>query len=76
LKAPVQAHYGTRDQNFTLEDIERFRAVAAELEPPGEVYLYDAEHGFMAYNREPEYAPELAKQAFERTVAFFRRYLR
>ena len=42
----------------------------------GEVLLYEAEHGFMAYNREPEYAPEAARQAFERAVAFFGRYLR
>jgi carboxymethylenebutenolidase len=75
LEPPLQAHYGTRDRNFTVEDIERFRAVAAKLEPPGEVFLYDAEHGFMAYNREPEYSPEAARQAFERAVAFFRRYL-
>jgi carboxymethylenebutenolidase len=76
LRVPLQAHYGTRDRNFTLEDIERFRAAAAKLEPPGEVFLYDAEHGFMAYNRDPEFAPEAAKQAFERTVAFFRQHLR
>ena len=75
LRVPLQAHYGTRDRNFSLADIERFQVAAAKLEPPGEVYLYDAEHGFMAYNRDPEFAPEAAKQAFERTVSFFRRHL-
>jgi carboxymethylenebutenolidase len=75
VEAPLQAHYGTRDRNFPAEDVERFRTAAAELDPPGEVYLYDAEHGFMAYNRDPEYAPEAAKLAFERTVAFFHRHL-
>ncbi len=30
----------------------------------------------MAYNRDPEYAPEAAKQALERALSFFRRYLR
>jgi len=75
LKPPLQAHYGTRDKNFGVEDIERFRVAAAKLQPPGEVYLYDAEHGFMAYNRDPEFAPDAAQQAFERAVGFFHRYV-
>jgi dienelactone hydrolase len=38
-----------------VADVERFRVAAAKLEPPAEVYLYDADHGFMAHNRENRY---------------------
>lgn len=30
----------------------------------------------MAYNRDPEYAPEAAQEALDRTVAFFHRHVR
>jgi carboxymethylenebutenolidase len=75
VAAPLQAHFGTRDSNIPMEDIERFRKAVAKREAKTEIHLYDAGHGFMAYNREPVYDPEDAKLALERATAFFHRWL-
>lgn len=76
LTIPLQAHYGTKDRNFPMSDIERVRKEVTKLTIPAEVYLYDAEHGFMAYNRVPEFNSEAAQSAFDRMRAFFRKYVR
>jgi len=76
LAVPLQAHYGTRDQNFTMEDVERFRAAVSKLDVAIEVHLYDADHGFMAYNREQRYVPEAANLALARMVEFLRHHVK
>jgi carboxymethylenebutenolidase len=76
IKAPVQGHYGTRDTNAPPTDAERF---VKELRAQGtlpELFIYDAGHGFFAYNRDEVYQPEAAEFAKERMLAFFRRHLR
>jgi carboxymethylenebutenolidase len=43
---------------------------------PAEVFLYEgADHGFLAYTR-PTYAPDAAKLAWQRAVAFLKQHLR
>ena len=76
LAVPLQAHYGTRDKNFTMEDVDRFRAAVSKLDVETEVHLYDADHGFMAYNREGMYEPESAKLALARMVEFLHRHVK
>jgi len=71
LKAPVQFHHGKADRvsPFTVsEELEKqLRAQGTHVE----VLLYaDADHGFLAYTRHPEYNADAAKEAWRRTVAF------
>ena len=40
-----------------------------------EVFVYEADHAFVNDTRPEVYAPEAAKLAWDRTVAFFRKHL-
>ncbi|KRG44659.1 carboxymethylenebutenolidase [Stenotrophomonas panacihumi] len=66
LKAPVIFHFGEQDKSIPPEAVQAHR----EKLPQSPVYVYPADH---AFNRDvgPHYAPESAKLARERTLAFF-----
>jgi len=66
LKAPVIFHFGEQDKSIPPEAVQAHR----EKLPQMPVYVYPADH---AFNRDvgPHYAPESAKLARERTLAFF-----
>lgn len=77
LTVPTQLHHGTADRvsppsvSQTLEKALRARGTPVEL------FLYDgADHGFLAYTREPEYDAKAAQLAWSRTVTFLSRRLR
>src|SRR5262245_13394876 len=77
LKAPVQFHHGKADRvsPFTVsEELEKhLRAQDTHVE----VFLYaDADHGFLAYTRHPEYNADAAKEAWKRTVTFLDDHLK
>jgi carboxymethylenebutenolidase len=71
LKAPVQFHHGKADRvsPFTVSQ-ELEKQLRSQGTPVG-VFLYaEADHGFLAYTRHPEYNADAAKEAWKRTVAF------
>jgi carboxymethylenebutenolidase len=71
-RAPVMLHFGGKDAHIPRADIEAIRAAHPEVE----VYVYDdAGHGFNCDARE-SYAPQAARQAWDRTLAFLARHLR
>ncbi len=71
-KAPVMLHFGGLDAHIPRADIDAIRAAHSEVE----VYVYDdAGHGFNCDARE-SYAPQTAREAWDRTLAFLARYLR
>jgi carboxymethylenebutenolidase len=69
-------HHGTGDR---VSPSTVSQALADQLKTqstPVELFLYEgADHGFLAYTREPEYNPDAAQLAWSRTVAFLRRHL-
>jgi carboxymethylenebutenolidase len=75
IRVPVQGHYGTRDRAVELEPVKKFEQALRAQGTPVEIYTYDAEHGFFAYNR-PTYRPGDAQLARERMLAFFRKHLK
>ena len=75
LKAPVLAFFGGKDAFIPLAEVDKFRDAlkAAHKEP--EVVLYaDADHGFMCDDR-PSHHPTHAKEAWTKTIAFFKQHL-
>lgn len=75
LKVPVQIHLGTADRHIPVADIKELERVFRAQGTPIEVYLYDgADHGFLAYTR-PYYKVDAALLSWQRTIAFFNRYL-
>lgn len=69
-RAPMLFHFGRHDTHIPLTDVDRIRAAF----PAGEYHLYDAGHGFNCTDR-ASYDAAAAHAAFERTLAFFARYV-
>ncbi len=74
LSTPTQFHYGTRDGNIPMADVERLRGRLATLKVRTDVHVYEgADHGFLAFNRTQRYEPEAAAQAWDRAVEWLAR---
>lgn len=75
VKAAVQGHYGSADGGIPVSGVE---AMGAAMEAAGiesEFYIYDgAPHAFFN-DTAASYRPEAAQQAWERTLAWFEKYL-
>ncbi len=75
LKGPVLAFFGGKDAFIPVAEVDKFRDALNKAGKSDEVVLYaDADHGFMCDER-PSYHPEHAKEAFPKTVAFFKKNL-
>jgi carboxymethylenebutenolidase len=75
IGVPVQGHYGTKDKAVELAPVKQFEQALRAQGTPVEIYTYEAEHGFFAYNR-PTYRPDDARLAKERMLAFFKKHLK
>jgi carboxymethylenebutenolidase len=69
-KVPVLAHFGEQDHFIPLVGVEAFRKAHPEVE----VHVYAADHGFNCDQRGSWNEPA-AKQARERSLAFFAQHL-
>jgi carboxymethylenebutenolidase len=69
-KVPVLAHFGDQDQWISMNSVEAFKKAHGEVE----VHVYHANHGFNCDQR-ASYNESAAKQARERTLAFFGKHL-
>jgi carboxymethylenebutenolidase len=68
---PVLMHFGEQDHLISHEDIAAIR----EAQPSAEIHTYpDAGHGFNCTER-PDYRPDSAQVAMERTLEFFEKHL-
>ncbi len=75
IRVPVQGHYGTKDKNVGLTEVRQFEQALRAQGTPVELYTYEAEHGFFAYNR-PTYRADDARLARTRMLAFFKKHLK
>ena len=69
-KCPVMAHFGDQDHWIPLDSVEAFR----RAHPDVEVHVYHANHGFNCDQR-GSWNEAAAKQARERSLAFFNAHL-
>jgi carboxymethylenebutenolidase len=75
LKGPVLAFFGGKDAFIPMAEVDKFRDALNQGGKPAEIVLYaDADHGFMCDDR-PSYHAAHAKEAFAKTVAFFKQNL-
>jgi carboxymethylenebutenolidase len=76
LHCPLLAFFGDQDEFIPLADIEDLRRRLAEADAHSEIVVYPgAGHAFMNDTRPAAYRPEIAKQAWARSVAFLREHL-
>ena len=75
LRAPVLAFFGDADPFIPLDSVEKLKAEAARLGKRVETVVYPgAPHGFFCNERD-SYRPDAARDAWERTKAFFAKHL-
>ena len=75
LSAKVLAFFGGKDAFIPITEVDEFRDALKKAGKPAEVVFYpDADHGFMCDDR-PSFHPVHSKEAWARTIAFFKEYL-
>lgn len=67
VDAPIQAHFCKEDTWATVAGAEKIKAA---VKVPMELHVYEAQHAFCNEKRPEVHNPELAKLAWERTLAF------
>jgi carboxymethylenebutenolidase len=76
IACPILAVYGGRDQSIPASTIEHTREVWTRTGVPHEIVVYEqAGHAFFNDTRPQAYDPAAAADAWQRTLAFFRKYL-
>ncbi|MGH7377350.1 MAG: dienelactone hydrolase family protein [Candidatus Methylomirabilales bacterium] len=76
MACPVLGLYGEADTGIPVADVRKMEAALKEAGKPAEFVLYPgAPHAFFADYR-PSYRPEPAKDAWQRALAWFGRYLK
>jgi carboxymethylenebutenolidase len=75
IKAPINAQYGEQDTRIT-DEWPAFDAALTEAKVPHEGHVYKgANHGFHN-DTTPRYDEAAAKEAWQRTLDWFNKYLR
>jgi len=69
-KVPLMGHFGDKDQHIAVAGVKQL----AEKYPQHQIFIYAADHGFNCDQR-GSYNAAAAKQARERTLAFFRQHV-
>jgi carboxymethylenebutenolidase len=75
LQAPLIAHFAQDDDWCNPDAVDALEAKFKLSGQPFELYRYDAQHAFMNEQRPEVYAPEAAKLAWQRTIAFLKKTL-
>jgi carboxymethylenebutenolidase len=75
VRCPVQCHFGERDEVIPLDQVRSLDDALRKSRQPIELHLYSgAGHAFEDAGH-PNHHAAAARQVFERSVDFFRRYL-
>ncbi len=80
IKIPLQGHFATEDDHFSIEGVDRLEARLKEAGADFEFHRYHAKHAFLNPNPPGHaglghYDESKAKRAWEQTIYFLRRHL-
>jgi len=76
IGVPLVGSFGARDTSIRADDVRALDAKLAALNKDHDLFVYDdAGHAFFDDTR-PSYAPSAAGDAWARTLAWFRKYLK
>jgi carboxymethylenebutenolidase len=75
MKAPILMHVATRDQWVTPAGAQEIEAKVNAHGGSMKVEVYEADHAFVNDTRPEVYAPDAAKLAWDRTIAFLHQHL-
>ncbi len=75
IRVPVQGHYGATDPGIPVADVQQFEKALRDQGTTADMIVYNgAGHAFHDYSR-PSFKVAAARQAWNRTMEFFRRHL-
>ena len=75
IRVPFQGHFANQDDWCTSAAVDAFEQELKSAGKTYEIYRYDGQHAFMNPERKEVYSAAIAKLAWERCLAFFRKYL-
>lgn len=76
MHAPLLGHFGAEDQSIPPADVDKLREVLKAHHKTADLYVYEnAGHAFNNDTRE-SYRPEAARLAWQRTIAWFDKYVK
>lgn len=77
IRAPLLGLFGEEDHGIPVDIVRAFEQELEERQVPHEIHIYSgAGHAFFNDSRPQAYDAEAAQDAWERTLAWFRKYLR
>ena len=81
IKIPLQGHWGEHDKFYTMDKVNALAARLNEARVAHDFHVYDGDHGFhnpnqMGHAGLGHYKPDLARQAWTRSVEFFQHNLK
>jgi carboxymethylenebutenolidase len=75
IQVPFQGHFANGDDWCTPAAVDAFEAGLKAAGKTFEIYRYDADHAFVNEQRAEVHDRICAEQAWDRTLAFWKRYL-
>ena len=75
LDMPVIGFFGEDDSSIPVEDVENFKEILTNLGKPVDINLYPGVGHAFANPSGQNYNPEAAEDAWQKTTAFFAKYL-
>jgi carboxymethylenebutenolidase len=75
IKWPVLGVFGDQDTGIPVEKVNEFKATLDEVEVPNEIYIYKGVGHAFANPSGDNYAPTETQDAWEKTLAFLKKYL-
>lgn len=76
IKSPILGFFGEKDQSIPVASVREFEKALKELGKPVEVHVYPGANHAFANASGGNYNPEAAKDAWQRTTAFFAQHLK
>lgn len=75
IKWPVLGVFGDQDRGIPVDKVNEFKATLDEVGVPNEIYIYKGVGHAFANPSGDNYAPEETQDAWEKTLAFLKKYL-
>jgi carboxymethylenebutenolidase len=75
IKWPVLGVFGDQDRGIPVEKVNEFKATLDEVGVPNEIYIYKGVGHAFANPSGENYAPAETRDAWDKTVAFLKKYL-
>jgi carboxymethylenebutenolidase len=75
VKWPVLRIFGDRDQAILVDEVKKFEAALDENGITNEIYVYPRVGHAFANPSGDNYAPEVTKDSWQKTLAFLEKYL-